>query len=201
MTIREKKAQRIRFSLSMRTKSMILGLGLILLIVVACQSGISRLGYSDLSPRALKTAKRWTSKLGTLSQQSKQTMDDVAARVASRLQFSPYLSPEQVQMGLQFQIQEIVQNQVKDAIRERRAIWTYSEPESLSQTVYQVQCFTTLPVKVHIQYVTGSPTSSRDEKREIHRSWTVHIQLDLEIDADQRKVLAWKVGKMTHLQT
>jgi hypothetical protein len=180
-----------RFRLSMRAKMMICGIALVGFIIVACVSGMSRLGCADLSPRALKAARQWTSRLKGLSQQG--TVGEIAEEVVSKLDFSPYLSPQEEEINFGGYVGQEVYDKIRYGVMEGRISWAYPDASALRGVVYRVKCLATLPITVFLQHVHNGVEKTFD------RTWMLQIDLDLEIDADQKRVLAWTVGPETFL--
>jgi len=173
----------LKLTLSMRRKTLVWGATLSLITMVAFASGISRLGQTDLSPRALRTASRWTARAAALSERA----EEIADGVVPFLDLSDQMPAED--LGLEPKTRVIIRDQIVDALRERRAKWSYAEPFPLGYTEYRVQCSTTLPVSVYVRFSRGVFAAE----------WSLHVDIELDIDADRRKVTAWRIAPDTTL--
>ncbi len=170
------------FGVSMRTRMMVGSTILLVVMVVACGSGISRLGSTDLSVRALRAARHWTAGTSTLSDLSAQ----IADRVISVLDFSPYIPPEDAGM-LENAVRHAIRDEVRGALQGRRVQWSYSDPVCVGFPLYKVQCSTDVLIKVQIGYVKDGSRTIFNQTR------TLHISIDLEVDADRMKSWGWMV--------
>lgn len=174
----------------MRTKLAISSILVLILLASALYSGISRLGPSDLSGRALKTAQPWVSRIPALSDRT----EEIATSVVMGLDLSQYLTPQEEEIGsVKTAIQQTIINQVKAAGQDRRLTWEFDEPVAMEQPTYEVGCSTTLPMQIQIQYVLDG------SQRVFGASGRLDIQIILLVDADQKKVISWRVGQETSI--
>jgi hypothetical protein len=173
----------------MRRKALIWGATLSFVMIIAFASGISRLGQTDLSPRALRTASRWTARAAALSERA----EEIADGVIPFLDLSDQMPDED--LDLEPKASVIVRDQIVDALRERRAKWSYGEAFPLGYAEYRVQCSTTLPVDVYIRFNRGAGPEV------FEATWSLHVEIELDIDADRRKVTAWRITPDTILNT
>jgi hypothetical protein len=174
--------------MSMRSRLVITGILLFILIGFALVSGGFRLGPSNLSPRALKTASNWVSKLHTLSDRS----EELASSIVKRLDFSKYLTPEEREMGsVHTAIQQSVQNQITGACQQRGLVWEFDDPIAMNATTYQLISRTSMPTIIRVEYVLDRA------QKTVEASGDISISIIFIIDADQKKIISWQISQDT----
>ncbi len=176
-----------RTQLSMKTKLILIIVILAGLIILACGAGISRLGRTDMTPRATKIAERYLNQLTSLS---RDTADRIAHETMQRIDLSPYLTDVEKEMGFGLVVKEELHGQVRYALAGRQAQWEISKVSLIQGYIYRVTARTSIQVNAQISASTG----------DFDREWMLHIELELETEADQGKVNAWIVGDNTHLE-
>ncbi len=186
-TKKENRSQTIR--ITMRRKILIYGLALSLVGVVGLTAGISRLGQTNLSSRAIDTARMWTTRTTGFSELAKQ----ISENIVWVLDVSQEVPKECQHMSMEATIQDEIRNQVRNFLQERRVKWFYSNPTPIRNTEYKLRCSTTIPINIQIQYFHDGPKT-------FEREWSLLLDIELLIDADRKEVIKWKIASDTKLQ-
>jgi len=176
---------------SMKTKLIVTIIILTGLIILACGTGMSRLGRTNMTRSATKIAERYLNQLASLSRDSRDTADRIASETVQRIDLSPYLTDVEKAIGLfRSAILQEMHSQVRYALAERKAQWKTSKVRLLQGYTCRVTAHASIHVNVHMSASTG----------DFDREWTLHIELELEVEADQGKIISWAVGNNTYLE-